>query len=56
MTLLPRHAQASLREAIREHQAQQKTHLLEFKRLMQHIPETLRGFVRGLKVLPPTRI
>ena len=49
MTLSPRHAQASLREAIRQHQAQQKTQLLEFKRLMRHIPETLRGFAKGFK-------
>ncbi len=49
MTLSPRHAQASLREAIRQHQVQQKRQLREFKRLMQHIPETLRGFAKGFK-------
>ena len=49
MTLSPRHAQASLRQAIREHQAQRKKQVLAYRRLVQHIPETLRGFAKGFK-------
>ncbi len=49
MTLSPRHAQASLRQAIREHQAQHGKQRREYKQLLQRIPKTLRGFAKRFK-------